>query len=152
MKFIHQTKIVLLSQSTEANRPLKYLIIISLENMALLGIFFYLQTQTSVNLPAFLIRILYAIPIATFCGVFLILFYVFCKPKYTDQVVIYEIRENRQANQVAPTFNKLTDSVKVANNSIQYGIYYDFCDIVFKLPSTHKIRNDLEEIRKHNNA
>lgn len=97
----------------EANRPLKYLIIISLENMALLGIFFYFQTQASVNLQVFLIRILYGIAISTFCGVFLILFYVFCKPKYTDQVVLFEIREIREANQTAPTFNKLTDSIKV---------------------------------------
>lgn len=118
--------------------------------MALLGIFFYFQTQASVNLQVFLIRILYGIAISTFCGVFLILFYLFCKPKYTDQVVLYEIRENQNVDQPAPTFSKLADSVKVANNSVQYGIYYDFCDIVFKLPSTHKIRNDLMEIRRHN--
>ena len=134
-------------QLKENNRVLKWLIIISLENMVLLAIFFYFQTQASVNLQVFLIRILYGIAIATFCGVFLILFYVFCKPRYTDQVVIYEIRES---NQIAPTFSKLNESLKVAGNSVQYGIYYDFCDIVFKLPSTHKIRNDLQEIRKHN--
>jgi len=134
-------------QLKEANRPLKYLIIISLENMALLGAFFYFQTQASVNLQVYLIRILYGIAISTFCGVFLILFYVFCKPKYTDQVVIFEIRE---AGQQVPTFNKIGDQVKVASNSVQYGIYYDFCDIVFLLPSTHKIKSDLEVIRRHN--
>lgn len=137
-------------QLKENNRVLKWLIIISLENMALLAAFFYFQTQASVNLQTFLIRILYGIAVATFCGVVLILFYVFCKPKYTDQVVVYEIRENRESSQAAPTFSKISESMKTAGNSIQYGIYYDFFEIVFKLPSTHKIRNDLQEIRRHN--
>lgn len=137
-------------QLKENNRVLKWLIIISLENMVLLAVFFYFQTQASVNLQVFLIRLLYGIAVATAAGVFLILFYVLIKPKYTDQVVVFEIRENREVDQVAPTFNKLSESIKVAGNSIQYGIYYDFCDIVFKLPSTHKIKNDLQEIRKHN--
>lgn len=117
--------------------------------MILLGIYFYLQTQASLNPQSLVIRMIYGIAIATFCGVFLILFYVFCKPKYTDQVVIYEIRENRE-NQAVPTFSKLNETIKVAGNSVQYGIYYDFCDIVFKLPSTHRIRSDLQEIRRHN--
>ena len=129
---------------------LKWLIIISLENMALLAIFFYFQTQASVSLQTVLIRILYGIAVATFCGVVLILFYLFCKPKYTDQVVVYEIRENRESSQPAPTFSRISESMKTAGNSIQYGIYYEFFEIVFKLPSTHKIRSDLQEIRRHN--
>lgn len=137
-------------QLKENNRVLKWLIIISLENMALLAIFFYFQTQASVSLQTVLIRILYGIAVATFCGVVLILFYLFCKPKYTDQVVVYEIRENRESSQPAPTFSRISESMKTAGNSIQYGIYYEFFEIVFKLPSTHKIRSDLQEIRRHN--
>ena len=53
--------------------------------------------------------------------------YVICKPKLTDQVVLHKMR---------------------ATDTESYGIYYEFCDIVFKLPNTERIGQELDEVNK----
>ena len=79
-------------------------------------------------------------------GVLLLLMYIFCKPKYTDQVVLYEIRQG--SNMAAPELIKLNESNSRQFYGSKYGIFYEFCDLVFKLPSSHKISTGLEEVRR----
>lgn len=117
----------------------------TVENLLLLGLWFVMQTGGSLTVDSRETILIVAIVLTTLAGVFFLLIYVFCKPKYTDQVVLYEIRESRA--QEAPTLIRLDGPNSRSSNATQYGIYYEFCDLVFKLPSTHKIASDLEEIR-----
>ncbi|RWS10159.1 hypothetical protein B4U79_12785 [Dinothrombium tinctorium] len=131
-------------QLKECKRPLIFLMVITIENVLLLGIWAVCHvTVVGAQLSDLQIITVSLIVISTLGGAFFLLVYVFCKPKYTDQVVLYEIRESK--NRPAPDFIKLNART---NNASNYGIYYEFCDIVFKLPSTHKISERLEQIRR----
>jgi hypothetical protein len=133
-------------QLKERRRPLCFLIIITVENLILLAIWF-VQPGNNVTdrIGSDELIVVALIVISTLAGVFFLAVYVFCKPKYTDQVVLYEIRESRA--QEAPTLIRRDGPNSRSANATQYGIYYEFCDLVFKLPSTHKIASDLEEVR-----
>ncbi len=111
-------------QLKENQRPLKFLFIIAIENLfGLWFIFQFNQNQTLLQTHKLLgIGVVFATILATF---FLIC-YTMCKPELTDQVVLHEIR---------------------TNYSKSYGLYYEFCDIVFKLPYTQRIGVDLERVR-----
>ncbi|XP_074602121.1 uncharacterized protein LOC141855843 [Brevipalpus obovatus] len=133
-------------QLKEGKRPLIFLLVTTVENLCLLGVWLiWLMINEGSNLNDSLVLFIIGIVFATLAGDFLLAMYVFCKPKYTDQVVLYEIREGQ--NMDAPTLVKLEGNFRTSN-AIQYGIFYDFCDLVFKLPSTHKIATGLAQIRE----
>lgn len=133
-------------QLKDGKRPLIFLTVMVVENLLLLGLWFAHQSVGQVvALNSNQTLLVAAIVIATLGGAFFLLIYILCKPKFTDQVVLHEIRENR--TQEAATLIKQTAANSRSSNATQYGIYYEFCDLVFKLPSTHKIASDLEEIR-----
>ena len=134
-------------QLKEGRRPLVFLMVITLENLFLLAIWFSCEFWLEgLQLSNLHVIIVIAIVFTTLAGVFFLLIYVFCKPRLTDQVVLYEIRESRQ--QEAPTFIKLNGVSSRTLNATTYGIYYEFCDLVFKLPSSHRVREGLEEVRR----
>ena len=132
-------------QLKEGRRPLIFMIVVTLENLLLLSVWFIHLSGSSFGLNTRETILVCATVCSTLAGVFFLSVYVFCKPKFTDQVVLFEIRESRA--QEAPTLIKLNGPNSRSSNATQYGIYYEFCDLVFKLPSTHKIASDLEEIR-----
>lgn len=133
-------------QLKEGKRPLIFLLVTTIENLCLLGVWLiWLMMNDGSNLNNELVVFTITIVTATLVGDLLLSMYVFCKPKYTDQVVLYEIREAR--NMDAPTLVKLDSPHFRSSNANQYGIFYEFCDLVFKLPSTHKIATGLAQIR-----
>ena len=131
-------------QLREGKRPLIFLMVMTVENLLLLA-YWFIEQRIDSNASTSEFVLVAVIVTTTLAGVFFLLIYVLCKPKYTDQVVLYEIRESRA--QEAPTLIKLDGPNSRSSNATQYGIYYEFCDLVFKLPSTHKIASELEEIR-----
>lgn len=134
-------------QLKEARRPLKFLMIITLENLFLLGVWFVCEVSVAgLQLNNVHVLIVIVIVLTTLAGVFMLLIYTFCKPRLTDQVVLYEIRESRI--QEAPTFIKLNGPSSRSLNATTYGIYYEFCDLVFKLPSSHRVKANIDEVRR----
>jgi len=116
-------------QLKENRRPLKFLLIITIENIGLLGLWFMFQftkNQSFQQLTDTHVLLVIGVVCATFVATLFLTGYIICKPKYTDQVVLHEMR---------------------ATDTESYGIYYEFCDIVFKLPNTDKIDKELERIR-----
>lgn len=119
-------------QLKENRRPLKFLLIITIENIALLGLWFvfqFNQNQTLQQLTNTHVLLVIGVVCATLLAALFLTGYIICKPKYTDQVVLHEMR---------------------ATNTESYGIYYEFCDIVFKLPNTQRIGEELKRVRKLN--
>ena len=136
-----------LIRNLSARRPLIYLLIVTLENLLLLGLWFLFQMQIDSVLSDQQALLIAAVVGSTLGGVFFISLYVFCKPKYTDQVVLYEIRQTR--DQDVPSLHKLSTTPGLrTSSSHQYGLYYDFCEIVFKLPSSHKFGDSLQKVRE----
>lgn len=134
-------------QLKEGKRPLIFLLVSTIENLLLLGVWLiWLMSNEGTHLNDSLVLFIIGIVAATLSGDFLLMMYVFCKPKYTDQVVLYEIQQSRTMD--APTLVRLDGTNNRASNALQYGIFYEFCDIVFKLPSTHKIASGLEQVRQ----
>lgn len=134
-------------QLREGRRPLIFLLVTTIENLCLLGVWLiWLMINEGSNLNNNLVALTISIVLATLIGDLFLSIYVFCKPKYTDQVVLYKIRETRNAD--APTLEKLDKIQLRTSNAFKYGIFYEFCDLVFKLPSTHKIATDLQELRE----
>lgn len=132
-------------QLKEGRRPLIYLLIIVLENLLLLALWFGFQIKVEPSLTDQQTLLIAVVVAATLGGVFFISLYVFCKPKYTDQVVSYEIRQAR--NELYPSLHKLSDTMTRPSNAHEYGVYFDFCEIVFKLPSTAELGKKLKHIR-----
>lgn len=133
-------------QLKEGRRPFIFLMVMTAENLLLTGIWFIGQSGTGFSLDNSQVILLVAVFVLTLTGVFLLLIYVFCKPKYTDQVVLFDIREARAQESTTLIKDNIPNSR--VSNATQYGIYYEFCDLVFKLPETQKLASDLEEIRR----
>ncbi|XP_054156746.1 uncharacterized protein LOC128955130 [Oppia nitens] len=122
-------------QLKEFRRPLKFLLIVSLENIVLLAIWFAVQfakqptaaTGGLSQLSDTYHWLVMAAVIGTLTSALFLTGYVVCKPKLTDQVVLHKRRTTD------------TDS---------YGIYYEFCNIVFKLPNTDRIGRELEVVNR----
>uniref|UniRef100_T1K3B2 XK-related protein n=1 Tax=Tetranychus urticae TaxID=32264 RepID=T1K3B2_TETUR len=134
-------------QLKEGKRPLIFLLVATIENLLLLGVWLiWLMINEGSHLNDSLVLFIIGIVAATLAGDFLLMMYVFCKPKYTDQVILYEIQQSR--NMDAPTLVRLDGATNRASDAIRYGVFYAFCDIVFKLPSTHKIASGLEQVRQ----
>lgn len=60
-------------------------------------------------------------------GSLFILFYICCKPKYTDHVVYHDMK---------------------ARNADSFGMYFEFCDIAFKLQRKEDVETRLKELRE----
>jgi len=114
-------------QLKENKRPLIFLFVTTVENVLLLLLWYFLkQTNSTVDLYSLLIVV-----VATLVADLFLSGYVLCKPKLTDQIVLHDMRYTD------------TDS---------FGIYYEFCDIVFVLKADKKLSEELEEIRTRNVA
>jgi len=116
-------------QLKENRRPLKFLFIITIENMALLGLWFVFQFNQNQTLQQLTDTRVLLVVFGTLLADLFLTSYTICKPKYTDQVVLHEMR---------------------TNYSKSYGLYYAFSDIVFKLPNTQRIGEELKRVRKLN--
>lgn len=116
-------------QLKECRRPLIFLLIVTVENIFLVAVWFLFLAIEGVALTDTNVLLVTAVVCTTLAGVLFLTGYILCKPKYTDQVVLHDMK---------------------ATNAYSYGIYYDFCDAVFKLPNTHAIARDLEYVRKTN--
>ena len=124
-------------QLREKKRPFIFLTVIAVQNILFVGLFYVLVSKDQFY-PLFTLG-------TTALGFLLLSLYVAAKPKYTDQVVLCDIREAR---------SNMPDSGKTwigqANrsyNATKYGIYYEFCDLVFRLPSTSSIAAGRREIQ-----
>lgn len=60
-------------------------------------------------------------------GSLFILFYICCKPKYTDNVVYHDMQ---------------------VRNAESFGMYFEFCDMAFKLTRKEDVETRLKEIRE----
>jgi len=111
-------------QLKEQKRPLVFLFVNTIENVIFLLIWYFAkETNTTADLYSLLIVV-----IATLVADLFLSGYILCKPKLTDQIVLHERRKN-------------TDTES-------FGIYYEFCDIVFKLKVQTTLDEELEEIRQ----
>lgn len=124
-----------------------FLLVIILENLSLLAIWFIFDIATFGQLSNTKAIIVGIIVVTTLGGGLFLSLYTFCKPKYTDQVVLHDIRAARAENEDSKFIN-LNGLSSRTWNATKYGIYYEFCDLVFKLPSSNKVAKGLEEIRK----
>ena len=109
-------------QLKEKNRPMIFLNVVAVENI-LLMLFWYFMKGTLVQQEKTIL--MFVIVTSLIAMVFLSL-YVCCKPKLTDQVVLNDMRYTS------------TES---------FGLYYEFCDIVFNLKVTKRFQEELQTIR-----
>ncbi|RWS02339.1 hypothetical protein B4U79_14753, partial [Dinothrombium tinctorium] len=107
-------------QLKEHRRPEKFLTITFVENMFLLCLWLAVAPNKH---EAMQIKLAIGVLAASVFGILCLLIYITCKPKYTDLLVLHEMK---------------------VENAHSYGIYYEFCDIVFRLPSSNKIAENLE--------
>lgn len=132
-------------QLRQKKRPYIFLGLIALENIILLTIWYFasytamkIQTEKTITF-----NLAFICSITTLTGVIMLMLYACCKPKLTDQVVLHNIREQRAYENNGEVYHgQTTRSI----NATQYGVYYEFCDLVFRLPSTHRIAAGLKEI------
>ncbi|GIY88888.1 XK-related protein [Caerostris darwini] len=107
-------------------RPLIFLFILLLENVLFIAVWIVFKEKSvwvrHDYVLVFLAGGLYIL------GALFILFYICCKPKYTDQVVYHDMK---------------------ACNADSFGMYFDFCDVAFKLARKQEIETRLKEVREH---
>lgn len=138
-------------QLKEGRRPLIWLLTITLENVCLIGLWFIIimikhdprSQANGLGLTQTQTLLIVMVVCFTMSACLFLTGYILCKPKLTDQVVLHEIRSTALAPPSAPTGIPV-----LQKNSWDYGIYYEFCDLVFKLPSTERIGHRLDEIRR----
>lgn len=114
----------------ERKRPYIFILICALENVASFLIWYFGRKMSDnknheeLTIPDYAcLAILFGgLVVGSLC----LTAYIVCKPKYTDQVVMYEMK---------------------VENANSYGIFYEFCDATFKLPRTDKIGRNLHRIR-----
>ena len=130
-------------QLKDKRRPFIFLMIIAFENLFLLGVWFICEiSDTTGKLSSTKAYIIATIVLTTLSGGFFLSMYTLCKPKYTDQVVLHDIRAEETTK-----FINLNGLSSRTWNATKYGIYYEFCDLVFKLPLDNKIAAGLAQIR-----
>ncbi|GBM11835.1 hypothetical protein AVEN_26764-1 [Araneus ventricosus] len=107
-------------------RPLIFLFILLVENILFISLWGIYKEQTTFarhdHVLVFLAGGLFIV------GALFILFYICCKPKYTDQVVYHDMK---------------------VCNADSFGMYFDFCDVAFKLTRKQEIETRLREVREH---
>lgn len=109
----------------EHQRPVKFLIITMIENV-LFEILFIICSGGIESISKDLWILLITSLILSFIGSLCILMYTCFKPSLTDQVVLFD--------------------TKIENKN-SYGIYFEFCELIFKLPSLEKVSHHIKDIR-----
>ena len=110
-------------QLKQRGRPLIFLTIITIENAILLSCWYFFKNSHTQTDYYSLILVIAATLMA---DIFLIGYYCL-KPGLTDKVAITKMRFSG------------TDS---------FGIYYEFCDVVFRLKVSKQFRSDLAQVEK----
>ena len=116
----------------ENRRPLKFLLIVTIENIVLLFVWFGFQFSKASDLQQITdthVYLVIGVVSSTLMAALFLTGYIICKPNLTDQVVLHKMR---------------------ATDTESFGIYYEFCDIVFKLPNTERKGQVLEQVHKIN--
>lgn len=107
-------------------RPLIFLLVLLLENVLLVGIWVWGKKEVGWNRHD---HVLVFVAAGFFVlGAFFVLFYICCKPKYTDHVVYHDMK---------------------AQNADSFGMYFEFCDVAFKLTRKQELETKLKEVRAH---
>lgn len=106
-------------------RPLIFLFILLVENVAFVILWAWMREDKTWYKHDF---ILLAVAAGSYAlGALFILFYICCKPKYTDHVVYHDMK---------------------ARNTDSFGMYFEFCDMAFKLRKKEVVETHLKEIRE----
>lgn len=130
-------------QLKEKRRPFIFLMIIAFENLFLLAVWFICEISDKTGeFSSTKTAIVATILLTTLSGTLFLSFYTLCKPKFTDQIVLHDIRAEETTNSI--NLNGLSSRTW---NATKYGIYYEFCDLVFKLPLNNKVALGLAQIR-----
>ncbi|KAG8197991.1 hypothetical protein JTE90_029385 [Oedothorax gibbosus] len=107
-------------------RPLIFLFVMLVENVVFVGLWVCFKEKSwgsHDHLFVFAAAGTFAL------GALFILFYICCKPKYTDEVVY--------------------DAMKNARNADSFGMYFEFCDKAFKLKIKEDLVKKLKSDREH---
>ena len=107
----------------EFKRPFKFLIVMILENICLI-LMYIICVKSSVTKDLWMI--ITAVIIFSLIGSIMILLYTWFKPGLTDQVVLYDTK---------------------IDNKDSYGIYFEFCQLVLKLPLLTSVSSNIKIIR-----
>ncbi|GFT12783.1 XK-related protein [Trichonephila clavipes] len=107
-------------------RPLIFLFVLLVENILFVALWMFFDEKEvwakHDYVLVFLSGGLYIL------GALFVLFYICCKPKYTDHVVYHDMK---------------------VRNADSFGMYFDFCDVAFKLTRKQEIETKLKEVREH---
>ncbi|XP_054720022.1 uncharacterized protein LOC129229687 [Uloborus diversus] len=106
-------------------RPLIFLFILFLENILFVALWLVLKDNTVWGSHDYVCMTVTAV--FFLLGALFILFYICCKPKYTDQVVYHDMK---------------------VRNADSFGMYFEFCDVAFKLSRKQDVEMRLKEIRE----
>lgn len=110
-------------------RPLIFLFVLLLENVLLVGLWVWCKEEFGWNrhdhVLAFVAGGFFVL------GTVFVLFYICCKPKYTDRVVYHDMK---------------------VRNADSFGMYFEFCDAAFKLTRQQELETKLKEVRQHKMA
>lgn len=108
----------------ENKRALKFLTLMTLENIMLLMGYIYYMWNGSTEQH----YVLYVVIISNVVAILFLTFYNLIKPTSTDYIVLYDMRQG-----------EIKDS---------FGIYYDFCDIVFDLTISKEYEEMIKDAKK----
>lgn len=112
-------------QLKENKRPLIFLLILLVENIIFTVLWLiYRENSLWGKHDYILVSVMAG---GYIIGALFIMFYIFCKPKYTDQVVYHDMK---------------------IRNADSFGMYFEFCDIAFKLPRRQEVEVKLRKIRE----
>ncbi|UYV63854.1 XKR6 [Cordylochernes scorpioides] len=102
-------------------RPFKYLLLILIENSICILLWYFLS-ESKVSLV-----LLGIVVLSSIIGVLFIVFYISCKPKYSETVALHDMR---------------------VKNAESFGIYFDFCNTLFYLPRKQWVEDALEKVQQ----
>ncbi|KAH7642239.1 xk-related domain containing protein [Dermatophagoides farinae] len=107
----------------EKQRPMRFLFIVFIENTILVSLWFGLHS-TKANTDIYWLM---AVIVTTVVATLFLSLYFCCKPSKVDQVVLYDMRYS---------------------DTESFGIYFEFCDIVFNLKVEKEVKELLDIIRE----
>uniref|UniRef100_A0A2L2YGK8 XK-related protein n=1 Tax=Parasteatoda tepidariorum TaxID=114398 RepID=A0A2L2YGK8_PARTP len=105
-------------------RPLIFLLVLLIENVAFTALWIVFKEHRDLQKHDLILVCTMGGCFAV--GAFFLLFYICCKPKYTDSVVYHDMK---------------------VKNADSFGMYFDFCDATFKLSRKKEVETKLKEIR-----
>ncbi len=130
-------------QLNKKGRPLIYLLVVGLENAAMLGFWYLCKAPKSFNVfpnggsaPTADYYFFGLGVIGTVLGFLILLLYYCLKPKNTDKVVLNDIR------------NRDNDDDSDNEKEYQYGLYYEFCQVIFPLKVKESFAEELANLRE----